>query len=588
MAIEKDVRKVLDQYQSFGVPPVNTLSPQEARQSPTMVDAVNAVRQQRGDDLTPEAVGDVRDQMIQGPGGELPVRIYSPKGEGPFPVLVYFHSGGWVLGDLESSDIVCRALTNLDQCLVVSVAYRLAPEHKFPAAAQDAYAATQWVMANAEAINGDPRRVAVGGESTGGNLATVVALMARDSGTQLPIYQALAYPVLNHAFDTPTYEQFADNVPLSRERMRWFWGHYLPDEAAGANPYASPLRADDLRGLPPALIITAENDPLLDECEAYAERLLDAGVPVVMSRYQGMPHLFLTMMPVVERARDAVLGIAAGLRSAFSRAPELATSAQPPQDAEMVVTEEVQKGLQMAATGQILQMSPTASTAQVASDQLVRNARLEEDARRMQSASVIPPDRTPPEQESAPIIPPDEIAPEQEAEPVIPDHTPTREAEPVIPDHTPEREAEPVIPPNSDLARTEGESAIPPDAHLRPAAQVPGDFPSVGNPSVPGAIPLVPGTPAEQGTPLRPMEPEAPRGSAESETPVRVGMEVIGVDGSHVGKVKRVRTNDFVIDRRLRRDLTVPFHLIHAVGDTVILSVSVHHIQEGDMSQPSA
>jgi|GEM_PF-197208 len=464
MPIDKDVWKVLEQYQGFGVPPVTTLSPQEARQTQTMVDAVNAIRQQRGDDLTPEAVGDVRDQMIQGPGGEIPVRIYSPKGNGPFPILVYFHSGGWVLGDLESVDAVCRALTNLAQCLVVSVAYRLAPEHQFPAAAQDAYAATQWVMANAEAVDGDPRRVAVGGESAGGNLATVVALMARDSSTQLPIYQALIYPVLNDAFDTPSYEQFANDSPLSRDRMRWFWGQYLPDEAAGANPYASPLRASDLRGLPPALIITAENDPLRDEGEAYAKRLQDADVPVVMSRYNGMTHLFMPMLPVVERVRDAVLEIAAGLRSAFSRAPELATSARPPQGAEMGARVELQKGLQMAATGQVLQVSPTASTAQMAGDQLARNAQLEDDARRMQSASAISPHTTAPAQESAPTISSDTITRPQEAAPIIPDHTPAHGPEPIIPADRPMQESAPVIP--SDAEQTANESVISPDAQM--------------------------------------------------------------------------------------------------------------------------
>jgi acetyl esterase len=377
MPIDWEVQQVLEQYALFGAPPIPSLSPQEARRAPTLADAVNSIRQKRGERLTSEPVGAVYDRVIWGPEGEIPVRMYRPASGGPLPVLVYFHGGGWVLGDLESCDAACRALANLAQCLVISVAYRLAPEHTFPAAVQDAYAATQWAMEMAEVFQGDPARVAVGGESAGGNLAAAVALMARDSGTRLPIYQVLVYPAMDDAFDTPSYQQYAETSTLSREEMRWFWRQYLPDEAAGANPYASPLRADDLRGLPPALILTAEYDPLRDEGEAYGRRLQAAGVPVIVSRYDGMVHGFLGMAPVVERARDALAEVAAELRSAFNAATQVA---QPQQVAEAAASVEIQRWLQLVAVGPPLPSAPAMRAALVAGDQVAQQARLQEKA----------------------------------------------------------------------------------------------------------------------------------------------------------------------------------------------------------------
>jgi acetyl esterase len=320
MPIDRRVQKVLDEYEWFGVPPLATLSPQEARKQPMLDDAIKVLLQKEGEAAAPEPVDTVENVTI--PGKEIPVRIYRPGSEGPYPVLVYFHGGGWVLGSPDFCDASCRALTNLAQCIVVSVDYRLAPEHPFPAAVDDAFNALQWVLENAPSIGGDPLRVAVGGESAGGNLATVATLQARDEGRPLPISQVLIYPVLNFAFDTPSYTENADARPLSRESMRWFWKHYLPNEEAGAHPYASPLRAASLAGLPPALVITAEYDPLRDEGEAYAQRLSGAGAPVVLSRYKKMTHQFFAMLPVVEDARKAVIEVAAGLRSVFSREPQ--------------------------------------------------------------------------------------------------------------------------------------------------------------------------------------------------------------------------------------------------------------------------
>lgn len=200
---------------------------------------------------------------------------------------------------------------------MVSVDYALAPEHKFPAPVEDCYAAAKWVAENANAIGGDPTRIAVGGDSAGGNLAAVVAIMARDRGTPPLVYQLLVYPVINFAFDTQSYRECADSYGLTKDDMAWFWNLYLPSEADGHNPYASPLRAQDLRGLPPALVITAEFDPLRDEGEAYAARLREAGVPAVCTRYNGMIHAFLSMP--FDQGKKARQEAAAGLRSAFAK-----------------------------------------------------------------------------------------------------------------------------------------------------------------------------------------------------------------------------------------------------------------------------
>ena len=235
-------------------------------------------------------VAKVVDRLIPGPGEQIPIRIFTPEGKGPFPVMVRFHGGGFWMGSIDTEDVPSRIQANAVGCIVVSVDYRLAPEHKFPAAVEDCYAATEWVFKNASTIDGDPSRVGVSGGSAGGNLATVVALMSRDMGTASPICQVLMYPVMNHAFDTLSYEENAEGYLLTKEGMENCWNLYLRNKEDGQNPYASPLRAEDLSGLPPALVITAEYDPLRDEGEAYAARLQEAGVSVTCTRYDGMLH----------------------------------------------------------------------------------------------------------------------------------------------------------------------------------------------------------------------------------------------------------------------------------------------------------
>jgi acetyl esterase len=249
----------------------------------------------------------------------MPVRLYTPPGRGPFPVLVYFHGGGWVIGNIAAYDPTCRALTNAAGCVVVSVEYRLAPEHKFPAAPEDCYAALQWVATNAAAINGEPARLAIGGDSAGGNLTAVVAQMARDRGGPPLVYQVLVYPVTDYNYNTASYRENADGYLLTRDAMGWFWNHYLRSQADGSNPLASPLRAPNLRGLPPALVLTAEFDPLRDEGEAYAARLQETGVPVTLKRYDGMIHGFFSLGTVLDQGKQAMADAAAALRGAFAR-----------------------------------------------------------------------------------------------------------------------------------------------------------------------------------------------------------------------------------------------------------------------------
>ncbi|MEK6302867.1 MAG: alpha/beta hydrolase [Acidobacteriota bacterium] len=314
MPLDPQAKALLELMAASGAPPLGAGSVADARQG------IAAFAQLGGE---PEPVAHIEDRQIPSPDQAIPVRIYTPEGRGPFPVLVYFHGGGWVLCNLDTHDPLCRSLANAAECVVVSVDYRLAPEHKFPAAAEDCYAATQWVMNNAASINGDAHRVAIGGDSAGGNLSAVVALMARDRGAQAPVFQLLIYPATEHYLaDYPSSRENADGYFLTRDDMEWFWNHYLNNEAETDNPYASPLRAASLIGLPAALVITAEFDPLRDEGEFYAARLQESGVATRLVRYDGMIHGFLSMAGVLAQGREGIGLAAGGLRSAFGAKPD--------------------------------------------------------------------------------------------------------------------------------------------------------------------------------------------------------------------------------------------------------------------------
>lgn len=302
MPLDPVVRGILDFMATRDVPALETLSPQEARRLPFT---------QSG---PPEPCARVENHVIPGPNGDVPLRVYTPAGERPFPVLVYFHGGGWVIGNLESHDSICRALTNAANCVTVAVEYGLAPEHKFPEPVDEAYAAIAYVAAHGAEFGADGRRLAVAGDSAGGNLAAVVSLMARERGGPAITAQALIYPVTNFDFTTDSYRDNGAGYLLPETTMRWFWNHYLRGASDGSHEYASPLRAKDCTGLPQALVITAQYDVLRDEGEAYARRLKDAGVNTLLHCYDGMPHNFFAMSGILPQGRAAIDEVAAFLR----------------------------------------------------------------------------------------------------------------------------------------------------------------------------------------------------------------------------------------------------------------------------------
>jgi acetyl esterase len=260
----------------------------------------------------------IDDRRIPGPGGDLRVKVYTPFGDGPFGVCLYFHGGGWVLNSVDTHDDLVRRLTAASECVFVSVDYRLAPEHHYPAAADDGYAALEWVAAHAAELHADPARIAVAGDSAGANVAAVACLMTRDRGGPPIRQQVLAYPITDCDLDRPSYLANADGYFLTRGQMQWFWDLYCPDVARRVEPYASPLRAESLTGLPPALIFTAEFDPLCDEGEAYAAALQTAGVPTTLRRFDGLIHAYLRRVETFDAANETIRQIGTTLRDVFA------------------------------------------------------------------------------------------------------------------------------------------------------------------------------------------------------------------------------------------------------------------------------
>ena len=306
MPLDPQLQALRDQRERDRVPPLYEMSLAEARAAD-----LASIRAGGGN---PEPVRQVTDLTIPGPAGELPLRLYRPEGEGPLPVLLYFFGGGWVLGSIDTSDGVCRRLANACGALVAVVGYRLAPEHPFPAASDDCYAALCWIAGHADEIGADPTRLAVGGDSAGGNLAAGVALRARDGGPRLA-GQLLVYPNTDQLADDESTRSADDPFLFNRHSVAWYRRHYLADPGDAASPLASPLRAESLAGLPPALVITAEYDPLRDQGEAYARRLAAEGVPVELSRYPCMAHGFFTMAGTVDASREAIAQAASQVRA---------------------------------------------------------------------------------------------------------------------------------------------------------------------------------------------------------------------------------------------------------------------------------
>ena len=298
MPLDTDTQAVLQQFEELGMPALGDLPPEQARA--VFNEAFKTPEEAKA------PVAHVEDRTIPGPAGEIPVRIYKPESSGPLPALVHYHGGGWVIMGLDTHDGLCRQLANGVGAVVVSVDYRLAPEHPYPAAAEDCYAALCWVHDHAGAIGVDPARLAVIGDSAGGNLAAVVAQTTRDRHGPGLAGQILTYPVTDGTREHPSVGENAEGYLLTQKDMHYFWGHYVPDRDKRAEAQASPLMASDLSGLAPALVVTAEFDPLRDEGEAYARALEAAGVKTEHQRYDGTIHGFLLMPDQIAKGRQAL------------------------------------------------------------------------------------------------------------------------------------------------------------------------------------------------------------------------------------------------------------------------------------------
>ena len=311
MTLDPQIRRFLDNALAVGAPPLYEQPLEQVRQS-ARTSAVALFGPL-------DAVAGVEDCSVPGPAGAIPVRIYrslAAVGDGAPGAFVWLHGGGWAIGDLESHDPICRALAARSGATVVAVDYRLAPEHVFPAAIDDAWAVTEWLAREGDSVGIDPACLSVGGDSAGGNLAAVVALRARAAGLALRL-QVLVYPITDYDLSTDSYDECAEGFGLTLDGMAWFWNLYAPGDAR-FHPDASPLRAESLAGVAPALVLTAGYDVLRSEGEAYAARLAADGVPVTHTPYPGMTHGFLRMPAIVDRANDAIDGVAAAVRSALA------------------------------------------------------------------------------------------------------------------------------------------------------------------------------------------------------------------------------------------------------------------------------
>jgi len=307
MPVDPQIQALLDM--GAGVPATNTLSVAQARAQ--YEGRIRLMAQ-------PATVETVRERVIQGPGGDLRLRIYRPPGDGPFPLLAFFHGSGFVLCSLDTHDGMCRNLCAGAGCVVVSVDYRLAPEHKYPAGLDDCVFATRWIADHAGELEGDAQRLVVGGDSAGGHFAAAAALRLRDQGGPPLVGQLLIYPVTDyHTPGTASYRENAEGYGLTRDTMVWFWDHYLTDATQAADPYVSPLRAANLANLPPALVQTAEYDPLRDEGDTYAAKLRAVGTPATLSRWDGMNHGFLFWVGRVDKAGDAMRECCSWLRQVY-------------------------------------------------------------------------------------------------------------------------------------------------------------------------------------------------------------------------------------------------------------------------------
>ena len=310
MPVHPEIQRMLDAAQ--GAPAMHSLPVEVVR-------VAHAKQRALGNRRLP--LGNIEARGIAGPGGDLPLRIYTPKGTGPFPLIVFFHGSGFVICSLDTHDMMCRLLCAGVGAVVVSVDYRLAPEHKFPAAADDCLAGARWAGEHAAELNADPARIALAGDSAGGNLAAVTALRLRDEGGPPVAAQLLIYPVTDAAAEAPSYAENAEGFGLTQAGMKWFFGHYFRGPEDALHPNASPARSADFSKLPPAFVLTAEYDPLRDEGEQYAAKLIAAGVPTKLTRYDGMNHGFFFWYDRVDTTRAAMKDACDWLKARLAPAP---------------------------------------------------------------------------------------------------------------------------------------------------------------------------------------------------------------------------------------------------------------------------
>lgn len=311
------MKAVLDELAAMGGKPIESLSAQEARLQPSPADAVKRVLEKQGKSTDPEPVGNVEEKTVPGPAGQIPIRVYTPNGNGPFPIIFYIHGGGWVIATNDTYDASPRALCNLVKAVVVSPEYRKGPENKFPAAHEDTFAAYKWVVQNAGQLKGNDKKIAVVGESAGGNMAAVIANRAKGEGVRPPKAQVLVYPVASDDMNSPSYQRNADAKPLNKPMMKWFGEKYLNTPAEMSKPWMSIVKAD-VKGVAPATIINAEIDPLCSDGEMYAKHLREAGVDVVQKTYKGVTHEFFGMAAVLPQAKEAQQLAADRLKAAFA------------------------------------------------------------------------------------------------------------------------------------------------------------------------------------------------------------------------------------------------------------------------------
>jgi len=317
-AADAQMQAVLDKLGGLNGKPIEGLTPAEARTQPTPTDAVKALLAAQGKPAAPPPGVTLTTRTIPGAGGAMPTNVYTPDGAGPFPVIVYYHGGGWVIGTKDVYDGGARGLALAANAVVISSDYRLAPEHKFPAAHDDALAAYRWALANAASIKGDPKRVALAGESAGGNLAVATAIAARDQKLQAPLAIISVYPIAGRDTTTASYVEHAAAKPLNRPMMAWFFDKYQRTPADVAD-WRVNLVGADLKGLPPTTIINAQIDPLRTEGEMLAERMRAAGVSVEQKTYDGVTHEFFGMAAVVDKAKDAQAMAGTALKKAFGQ-----------------------------------------------------------------------------------------------------------------------------------------------------------------------------------------------------------------------------------------------------------------------------